>query len=127
MTTVLVLEDDAPLRAVTVSILHELGYDTLTAADAHEALGLIASGDPKIDLLFADIHLRGMNGLELAREAVARRPGLPVIYMSGKPVTSGTEALFVEGSVFIRKPYAIQQLGDAIRNLLSPDRPDQST
>ena len=76
MSTVLVLEDDAPLRVLTVSILHELGYDTLTAENAAEAYALIANRWPKVDLLFADIGLRGsMNGLELAREVVARQPG----------------------------------------------------
>ena len=119
MSTVLVLEDDAPLRVLTVSILHELGYDTLTAENAAEAYALIANRWPKVDLLFADIGLRGsMNGLELAREAAARQPGLPVIYTSGKPLTDGMEALFVEGAAFIQKPYTMQELGDLIRRML---------
>ncbi len=119
MPTVLVLEDDAPLRVLTVSILHELGYDTLTAENAAEAYALIANRWPKVDLLFADIGLRGsMNGLELAREVVARQPGLPVIYTSGRPLTDGMEALFVEGAAFIQKPYTMQELGDLIRRML---------
>lgn len=121
MTTVLVLEDDAALRVLTVSMLNELGHDTLTAESAAEAYALIASAWPRVDLLFADIGLRGsMNGLELAREAVARQPGLPVIYTSGQPPTSAMEALFVEGGAFIQKPYSVQMLGDTIHRVLRP-------
>jgi DNA-binding NtrC family response regulator len=119
--TVLVLEDDAPLRVLTVSILHELGYDTLTAENGAEAYALIAGGWPKVDVLFADIGLRGsMSGLDLAREAAARQPGLSVIYTSGRRPTDGMEALFVKGGVFIQKPYTMQELGDLLRQVLGP-------
>jgi CheY-like chemotaxis protein len=98
-----VLEDDAALRVPTVSILHEPGHDTLTAEIAAEACALIAGGQPKADLLFADADLRGGTiGLELAREAMARRPGLQVIHTSGRPPTDGMDALFVEGAAFSR-------------------------
>ena len=104
MPAVPVLEDDAALRVPTVSILHEPGHDTLTAEIAAEACALIAGGQPKADLLFADADLRGGTiGLELAREAMARRPGLQVIHTSGRPPTDGMDALFVEGVAFVQK------------------------
>jgi DNA-binding NtrC family response regulator len=118
----LVIEDDAPLRVLTVSILHELGYDTLTAENGAEARALIAAWQPKADLLFADIKLSGsMDGLELAREAVARHPGLPVVYTSGSEPTDGMRALFVDGAAFIQKPYTMQELGELLRRMLRPD------
>jgi hypothetical protein len=60
----------------------------------------------------------GPNGLELAQKAVAMRPKLKVLYTTGADVTDGTRALFVEGSVFVPKPYTPAQLIEGIGALL---------
>ena len=85
--TVLVVEDGAALRVLTVSILHELGYDTLTPEGAAEARALIAAWQPKADLVFADIKLSGgdLDGLELAWEAVDRHPGAGDLHQRVRP------------------------------------------
>jgi PAS domain S-box-containing protein len=80
---ILVVEDNPGIQLVALTILGLLGCKTLVATTAQEALDLIAA-NANIDLLFADISLPGgKNGVELAAEAVAKRPGLRVLFTSG--------------------------------------------
>src|SRR5205085_11615507 len=76
MGRVLVVEDEPEVLDVTVEMLRALGYEVLTAPDGRSALEVLRR-DPDIDVLFTDIVMpRGMNGLELAREAQRLRPQL---------------------------------------------------
>jgi DNA-binding NtrC family response regulator len=106
MGVVLVVEDDEQVRVLAESIIEETGHETLTAANVEEALALI-DGDQPIDLLFADVELwgNGHGGIELAQQAVEKRPNLKVLYTTGAGVTDGMRALFVEESLFLPKPY----------------------
>lgn len=80
---VLVVEDDDDVREVAVGFLQRLGYQVLEAADSAGALVQLAA-DPHIDLLFTDVMLRGaLTGADIAREALARRPTLGVLFTSG--------------------------------------------
>jgi CheY-like chemotaxis protein len=111
--TVLVVEDEPTIRALAISILEDLGCETLSAANAREALALIEQDQP-IDVLFTDINLPdgpdAIDGLELARRAVAFRPRLRVIYTTGGGQTDGMVVLFVDGAKFLAKPYTNEQL-----------------
>jgi len=115
---VLVAEDEPTVRALAESIIGELGYATFSAASAREALAVLEDGAP-ITLLFTDINMPdppdGIDGLELARVAVERRPGLRVIYTTGGALTDGMTALFVEGGTFLQKPYTRERLIEAVR------------
>jgi CheY-like chemotaxis protein len=76
----LVVEDNAELRALTTKMLRELGYGVLACADAAEATRLLKA-EPSIRLLLTDIVLSGeKSGLHLAREAVSADDGLAVLY-----------------------------------------------
>jgi CheY-like chemotaxis protein len=111
--TVLVVEDEPTVRALAISILEDLGCETLSAANAREALALIEQDQP-IDVLFTDINLPdgpdAIDGLELASRAVARLPGLHVIYTTGGGQTDGMLVLFVDDAKFLAKPYTNEQL-----------------
>jgi signal transduction histidine kinase/CheY-like chemotaxis protein len=117
--TVLVVEDDAMVRKYVLTQVESLGYTTLEAANAAEALTLI-DANPTIDLLFTDVIMPGsMNGRQLADEAVRRRPALKTLYTSGY-----TENAIVHhgrldsGVLLLAKPYRKAELARMIRMAL---------
>jgi CheY-like chemotaxis protein len=117
---VLLVEDEPTVRALAESNIAELGYRTLSAGSGREALALLEEGTA-IDILFADINMPdGPDGIELARQVVEARPKVRVIYTTGGGLTDGMRALFVEGAVFLQKPYNRDQLIDAIRGPAEP-------
>ena len=81
--TILAVEDNASVRTSVIAQLESLGYQTLVAASAAEALAIV-DGGAEFDLLFTDVIMPGqMNGRQLAREIAARRPSLKVLFTSG--------------------------------------------
>ena len=81
--TILLVEDEENVRAYSGDILAELGYRVIAASDGHAALRLLGL-HPEVQLLFTDIGLpKGMNGRQLADEALRRRPNLKVLFTSG--------------------------------------------
>jgi DNA-binding NtrC family response regulator len=121
MARILVVEDEETLRVLAQSIFEDMGHETANAATAEEALALLVTD--KFDLLFSDIGLREdmQGGIALAREARNMQPELPVLYTTGQGITDGMRALMVEGFGFIPKPYTIEALGAALRNVLKED------
>ena len=118
--TILVVEDDRLVRDYVLAQLHSLGYVTLQAANAAEALAIFASGKP-FDLLFTDIIMPGkMNGRQLADELMKSRPDLKVVYTSGY-----TENAIIHhgrldsGVLLLAKPYRKSDLAQIIRKALS--------
>lgn len=117
-TTVLVVEDEPTIRALAASVIESLGWRTLSAANAREAIALL-NEDHSIEILFTDINLPdgpdAVDGLELARRAIALRPELRVIYTTGCERTDGMSVLMVDGAVFLAKPYTNEQLIRAVK------------
>ena len=99
--------------------LQMAGHETCSAVSAAEAKAIIEL-DKKIDLLFVDLSLleHQEEGLEVAQAAAKVHPGIPVVYTTGRGITDGMVALFVEPSVFLAKPYNGKQLVTAVSNLL---------
>src|ERR1700746_3173041 len=116
--TVLVVEDEPTVRTLAESIIEELDYMILSAANAREAIALLEQDEP-IDILFTDINLPdgpdAIDGLELARKAIKLCPRLRVIYTTGHGQTDGMTALFVENASFLPKPYRVKQLTEAVQ------------
>jgi signal transduction histidine kinase/ActR/RegA family two-component response regulator len=117
--TVLIVEDDALVRTYVVAQVRALGYRTLAATNAAEALGLI-DGDAPIDLLFTDIVMPGaMNGRQLADEARRRRPGLKLLFTSGYAENAIVHRGRLDpGVLLLAKPYRKQQLAQMLRAAL---------
>ena len=111
MAVILIVEDETQVRFLSESYLQDQGHQTLSAATPQEALAVLEDIDD-VDCLFTDIELQGdvQAGLALAQAALERRPGLQVLYTSCHALTDGMEALFVENSGFLPKPYTIDQL-----------------
>lgn len=102
---VLVVEDDYLVRDMIAQELILAGFVVLEAASAEDGLALVVPGD-RLDLLFTDIRLPGMDGWQLAVEIRARHADVPVIYASGY-----AERLTpLPGSKFLQKPYLPTQV-----------------
>ncbi|MEI7037410.1 PAS domain S-box protein [Fulvimonas yonginensis] len=116
---VLVVEDEPGVRKVAVRFLRSLGYDTLEAADAAQALRQLRD-EPRIQLLFSDVVLgSGQTGFELVRQARALRPRLPALLASGYERSAiGADEAARSGVELLRKPYRLEQLGEALARAL---------
>jgi CheY-like chemotaxis protein len=113
---VLIVEDDALVRKYVITQIQSLGYTTLDAANAREALDII-DNTAIIDLLFTDVIMPGpMNGRHLVDEALKRRPALRTLFTSGY-----TENAIVHhgrldsGVLLLAKPYRKSELAQMIR------------
>ncbi|MGA7808080.1 ATP-binding protein, partial [Bradyrhizobium sp.] len=118
--SILIVEDDTLVREYVVTQVGRLGYHTLAASNAAEALAIL-SGPERIDLLFTDVIMPGgMNGRQLATEAQMLRPELKVLYTSGY-----TENAIVHhgrldaGVLLLPKPYLGSDLARMIRAALA--------
>jgi signal transduction histidine kinase len=118
--SILIVEDDALVREYVVTQISRFGYHPLAASNAAEGLAIL-NGDERIDLLFTDVIIPGgMNGRQLATEALKRRPGLKVLYTSGY-----TENAIVHhgrldaGVLLLAKPYLSSDLARMIRTALA--------
>jgi DNA-binding NtrC family response regulator len=120
MAAILIVEDDVFIREIAELMIQDWGHQTLSASDVDEALALLRSPQ-HIDALFTDIYLKTavLGGCDLARQAIALRPKLRVLYTTGNSMTDKMKALFVEGAYFLRKPYAQYQLQNSIEELLA--------
>jgi PAS domain S-box-containing protein len=116
--TILVVEDDEALRSYTTEILAELGYRVLAAHDGASALRVLENNP--IDLLFTDVVMPGgMNGRQLADEAVRRRPGLKVLFTTGYTRNAIVHHGRLDSGVhMIGKPFSFDDLGAKVRTLL---------
>ena len=114
--TVLVVEDEPLLRDLIASELAEAGFLVIEAGTAEEGRDVL--GQRQVGALFTDIRLPGaMDGWQLAEEARALNPRLPVIYATGY---SPETPRIVPGGVFLRKPYLPSRVIEALEQLLDP-------
>ncbi len=119
--TILLVEDEAPLRAAVRKTLSRLGYNVLEAATGNEALEVWKQHADKIRLLLTDMMMPGgMTGRELAEALLQQDPKLKVIYASGYSAEiAGRDFLVEEGVNFLSKPFQTQKLAQTIRNCLN--------
>jgi signal transduction histidine kinase/ActR/RegA family two-component response regulator len=114
--TVLLIDDDNAVREVTRAILHDHGYRVLEGGSGGAALDLIER-EPQIDLLIADFAMPGMNGAELARLAQAKRPTLPVLFVTG--FADRTALAGVSEARIVSKPFVDDELAHKVRLALA--------
>ena len=113
--TVLVVEDEAPVRSTIRRQLEMLGHTVLAAETAAAAIALLKS-DPAPNVMITDVVLGdGMNGIDLADAARVFRPGLPIIFMSGfTAVPEAQKRISDSGAPLLSKPSTLSQLERAI-------------
>jgi len=113
---VLVVEDDPRVMRATDALIRSLGYRTLLATDAGEALSTLASVD-SVDLVFSDVVLPGMSGAELRVQILERYPGLGVVLTSGFATDILSDPQHAEAAL-LPKPFSRTQLATALQTAL---------
>ncbi len=116
--TLMVVEDEPAVRNLVASALRHDGYHLLLATSADEALRLADTHAGPIDLLLTDAVMPGKSGIELASAMVARRPGLPVIVMSGYTEETLTVGGPGEPIALLQKPFTPRELRRRVRERL---------
>lgn len=115
---ILVVEDEAAIRRVARRALSGAGYQVVEAEDGEHALK-VAAQHPAVALLFTDVAMPNLGGVELARQLCAARPELKVLYASG--YAHGKVDILEDldaDAAFLAKPYSLEALLKAVRGLL---------
>lgn len=117
--TILLVEDSEPLRKLTRSFLESHGFRVLVAQDGEEAIQVATRHSGKIDLLFTDVVMPGMNGRALAEKLLPRQPGMRVLYTSGYTDSFvARHGVLEEGMVLLHKPFTEEVLISKVREVL---------
>ena len=114
---VLVVEDNAAIGEFASQLLLDLGYRTEWAANAADALDRLEK-DSGFDIVFSDVVMPGLGGVELAREIQTRWPGTPIVLTSGYSHVLATDAH--HGFPLLHKPYSIEELARMLRQVVLP-------
>ena len=112
-TVVLVVEDNVEVGTFATQALAELGFDTVWVANAQDALTELAKDADRFDVVFTDVMMPGMNGIDLGHEIRRRFRDLPVVLTSGYShvlAETGTD-----GFELLHKPYSVDQLSRTLR------------
>ena len=116
--TILVVDDEEPVRRLAVRMLTSAGYQALEAGHGREALSTMERHGDSINLILTDIKMPGMTGRELGAHVARRWPGKPVLYMSGFASEVFQSGLLEQGAPFLAKPFTQDDLALKIRSLL---------
>jgi PAS domain S-box-containing protein len=111
--TVLIVEDNLEVGEFTNATLEELGFTTVLVTNAAAALAELGKDASRFDIVFTDVEMPGMNGLQLAREITRRHAGLPVVLTSGYSHSLSQEGS--DGFELVPKPYSIERLTDTLQ------------
>jgi PAS domain S-box-containing protein len=119
--SILMVEDEDDLRQITARVLTRAGYHVLAATGGTEAIHLAQTHPGPIHLLLTDVIMPRMMGNEVAAKVKLRRPGIPVLYMSGyaEPVLTENGTL-PDGVSLVEKPFTSRELLDRIHAVLHP-------
>ncbi|WP_027173800.1 PAS domain S-box protein [Methylobacterium sp. 10] len=116
-TRVLVVEDNAEVGAFATQALQELGYVTHWVTDAQQALDALARAPAGFEVVFSDVVMPGMNGIDLGHAIGRRWPDLPVVLTSGYSHVLAEEGS--HGFELLRKPYSVADLSRILRLAVS--------
>ncbi|TNC11487.1 PAS domain S-box protein [Methylobacterium terricola] len=121
--TVLVVEDDATVRSLIGEALTELGYRVIEAPDGPEGLRILEEPG-RIDLVVTDVGLPGLNGRRMIDEALAARPHLRVLFITGYAENAAFgNGHLAPGMRMITKPFAIDAFAAKVRSMIEPGLP----
>ncbi len=116
--TILIVEDEDPVRMFASRALSNKGYRVLEAASGEAGLEILLEGDDQIDLLISDVIMPNMDGPTLVKEARKKMPDLPVIFVSGYAEDMFRENLANEEFSFLPKPFSLKDLAEQVKTIL---------
>ncbi len=119
-TRVLVVEDNVDVGTFTVQSLTDLGYAPFLAHDAQEALAELAKDAYQFDIVFSDVVMPGMSGIELRQEIERLYSDLPVVLATGYSHVLAQNG--ATGFELVHKPYSVEQLSSVLQQVLSATR-----
>lgn len=122
--SVLVVEDDKPLKAALAATLGSAGVAVIEASDGQEALGKLAG--EHVDLVISDVQMQPMDGIELLRAVTKRYPQLPVLLMTAYgSIDKAVEAMKQGAADYLVKPFEAAELRSRVARFLSDEQPSQ--
>ncbi|HCR86329.1 MAG TPA: hypothetical protein DIV86_06590, partial [Alphaproteobacteria bacterium] len=119
--TILIVEDEDPVRLFSTRALKNKGYNVLDAFSGENALEIIEqTGGDKIDLIISDVVMPGISGPEMVEKVLAKHPNIKVVFVSGY----GEDVFYQQYGMerefnFLSKPYSLNQLAEKVKELLS--------
>jgi CheY-like chemotaxis protein len=114
--TILLVDDDSAVREITAAMLRDLGHVVLEAGSGGGALDLLERA-PKVDLILIDFAMPGMSGAEVARRVQAKRPALPILFITG--FADRTALAGVSEAQIVGKPFLDDELAEKVRLALA--------
>ncbi|MEM1384899.1 MAG: ATP-binding protein [Pseudomonadota bacterium] len=118
---VLLVEDEAPVRAFASRALKLRGYQVTAAASAEEAMDYVSDLSHPVDLIVTDVVMPGLDGPSFAQKARGLRPGLPVVFVSGYAEESFRKNMVDPGCSFLPKPFSLSELTAKVKETLGQD------
>ncbi|HET9427125.1 MAG TPA: response regulator, partial [Allosphingosinicella sp.] len=116
--TILLVEDEAMVRAVAERALTRHGYTVLTAENGEEALEILGR-EEKIDLMISDVVMPSMDGPTTVRAARKSQPNLPILFISGYAEEQLRKSIDIPNVSFLAKPFSVQSLAETVRGVLA--------
>jgi two-component system cell cycle sensor histidine kinase/response regulator CckA len=116
--TILLVEDEATVRAVAERALTRHGYTVLLAENGEAAIEIL-DREKRVDLMISDVVMPTMDGPTTAREARLRQPDLPILFISGYAEEQLRQSIDLDRVAFLAKPFSVQKLAEATRDALA--------
>ena len=114
---ILLVEDEAPVRAFASRALRMRGYTVIEAENAEEALATLEDASLEVDVFVTDVIMPGLDGPTWVRKALESRPGVKVVFVSGYAEDSfGEEQARIPNSVFLPKPFSLSELTATVQD-----------
>ena len=114
---ILVVDDDGDVRLAAAEMLRYAGHNVVEAASGRDALELLDRSDDRVDLMIVDFVMPDMNGVETARQARLKRPGLPIMFMSGF-ANSAVLAAQTDADHVLQKPFRPSDVAVKVQGVL---------
>jgi CheY-like chemotaxis protein len=119
--TILVVEDDAGVRAMVREALESAGYGVVTAANGREALEEVRDASARVSLVVTDVIMPEMGGREMWEQFVKEGVDVPLIVMSGFPQEKDVNTLSRSAAAYLQKPFGPSEIESAVRTTLDSD------